>query len=354
MGKQYSMADKRRPSKVFSWVFVALLIVTALAPIPAYFMADNAHAQASGEQETNERANFWRAVREGADGYSAVKGPETNVLIQNGGENWRMVRNGPVATYGTWILAGMVLAVLVFFVLFGRVKLEHGRAGYTVERWGMFDRVLHWFTAISFLILAITGLSLLYGRSILIPYIGKDAFALYAGFAKDLHNYLGPFFAVSLIVELLKWMRHNFPRLVDLIWLLKGGGLINQASHPSAGRMNAGEKIWFWLLFWFGLAIVATGFVLNFPGYGQTREIMQYAHLIHVAAGIVLTAVALGHIYIGSVGTEGALEGMTTGRVDVEWAKQHHDLWYQDLLDEGVQPDKTPDVPQHNRSPHTA
>ena len=346
--KQKSKVGQRR--KYTSWTLIAMLLTIVLAPLPAYFFSDQAAAQAQTNQETNQRSEFWRAVRQGETGYSSIKGTDSNVLIQNTGQNYRNVRNGPIATYGSWAIAGMIALIVVFFILFGRVKLENGRAGYTVERWGLFDRTLHWFTAISFIILAITGLSLLYGRAILIPYMGKDGFAMYAGFAKDLHNYLGPFFAVSFVIQLLKWMKHNFPRLVDLIWFFKGGGLIGGA-HPSAGRMNGGEKLWYWLLFWFGLALVASGFVLNFPGYGQTREIMQYGQIIHLVAALVLIAVAIGHIYIGTLGTEGALEGMTTGRVDVEWAKQHHDLWYEELIRDGVQPDKTPDVPSPDHMP---
>ena len=348
--KQKSKAGQRR--KYTSWTLIAMLLTIVLAPLPAYFFSNQAAAQAQANQETNQRSEFWRAVRQGETGYSSIKGTDSNVLIQNTGQNYRNVRNGPIATYGSWAIGGMIALIAVFFILFGRVKLENGRAGYTVERWGLFDRTLHWFTAISFIVLAITGLSLMYGRAVLIPYMGKDGFAMYAGFAKDLHNYLGPFFAVSLVIQLLKWMKHNFPRLVDIIWMFKGGGLIGGA-HPSAGRMNAGEKIWYWILFWFGLALIASGFVLNFPGYGQTREIMQYGQIIHLVAALILIAVAIGHIYIGTLGTEGALEGMTTGRVDVEWAKQHHDLWYEELIRDGVQPDKTPDVPSSEHMPRT-
>lgn len=336
------IAARRRRKKVALWSLFVLLAAVLAAPFTAYLLPEDVLAQTA--QETNERANFWRAVRQGERGYSAVKGPEADVLINNEGQNWRALRNGPVAYYGAWAILGMLGLIIVFYILRGRVRIDGGREGMTVERWTLFDRALHWYTAILFIVLALTGLSLLYGRALLIPYIGKDMFALYASIAKDLHNYLGPFFAVGLVLELLKWIRYNFPTFTDIVWFFKGGGIIGYA-HPSAGRMNAGEKVWFWLLFWFGLALIASGFVLNFPGYGQTREIMQYSQLIHLVAGLVLIAVAIGHIYIGTLGTEGALEGMVTGRVDTEWARQHHDKWYDDLLHKkGVQPVKTPDT----------
>lgn len=324
-----------------------MLLAVAVAPFSGLLLTDSALAQTESAAPAgdNPRSNFWRAVREGSGGYTAVQGPEAGILIQNSGENWRMLREGPVFEYGMYILLGMLGLIVLFYLLFGRARLDGGREFMTVERWSLFDRTLHWFTASLFIVLAITGLSLLYGRYVLIPYIGKDAFAAYAAVAKDLHNYLGPFFAVSLVIELLKWMRHNVPKWVDIVWLFKGGGLIGRA-HPSAERMNGGEKIWYWLLFFVGLVLVASGFVLNFPIFGQTRADMQLAQLIHVATAFVLMAVAMGHIYIGTLGTEGSLEGMVTGRVDTRWAKQHHDIWYQQLLDKGVKPVPTPQSAQ--------
>lgn len=345
MNKVKLAVSRRAVKAVFGSVVLILLLAMAL-PFAGLWLADGqAWAQNAAEPAgaTNERSNFWRAVRGGTEGYTAVKGPETNVLIQNGGENWRYLRTDVIIQYGGYVILGMIGLIVIFFILFGRVKLVHGREGMTVERWSLFDRTLHWYTAILFIILALTGLSLVFGRTLLIPYIGKDAFAAFAQVAKDFHNYLGPFFAVGLVLELLKWMRHNVPRWVDVVWFFKGGGLIGRA-HPSAGRMNGGEKVWYWLLFFVGLALVASGFVLDFPGYGQTRADMQLAQLVHVVGAIVLTAVALGHIYIGTLGTEGSLEGMVTGRVDTEWAKQHHDLWYDELLAQGVQPVKTPET----------
>ena len=345
MNSKNSMLGKSGLGVILLSILLILAVTIAL-PFTGALLEGQAWAQNAAETnaESNERSNFWRAVRQGVEGYTAVKGPEANVLIQNGGENWRYLRTGVVIEYGSYVILGMIGLIVVFFILFGRVKLAHGREGMTVERWSLFDRTLHWYTAILFIILTITGLSLLFGRELLIPYIGKDAFAAYAQIAKDVHNYLGPFFAVGLIIELLKWMRHNVPRWVDVVWFFKGGGLIGRA-HPSAGRMNGGEKVWYWLLFIVGLALIGSGFVLDFPGYGQTRADMQLAQLIHVVGSVILISVALGHIYIGTLGTEGSLEGMVTGRVDTEWAKQHHDLWYDELLAKGVLPVKTPETP---------
>lgn len=340
------MNDTKRATirrRALGWLLAVGAALLLAAPL-GLLLTGNALAQGDGAAPSwnNPRADFWQAVRGGVRGTTTVHGPETNVLIQNGGENWRLLREGPVMQYGTWILLGMLALIVLAFILFGRARLQGGREHQTIERWSLFDRVLHWYTAILFIILALTGLSLLFGRSLLIPYIGKDAFAAYAALAKTLHNYLGPFFAVGLVLELLKWLRHNLPRSIDLIWLLRLGGLLGRG-HASAGRLNGGEKIWYWLLFFGGLALIASGLVLDFPIFGQTRADMQLAELVHVACGIILMAVALGHIYIGTLGTEGALEGMVSGHVDTRWAKQHHDLWYEELLARGVKPVRTPD-----------
>ena len=350
-----SNTDKSLPKQYRYRIFLAcsifvLLTTAILVPVSGYLLSATAVAQT--EQEANERANFWRAVRQGVEGYTAVQGQETNVLIQNGGENWRALRNGPAKTFGGWILAAMLLAIVLFFLIVGRARLQRGRSGMTIERWTLFERILHWYTASLFIILAITGLSLFYGRSIMIPIMGKDVFAAYAGFAKDAHNYLGPFFAAGLALEIILWIRHNIPKGYDFTWFAKGGGLVGN-HHPHAGRMNGGEKVWFWLLATVGVALIASGFVLDFPNYGQTRETMQLAHLLHVAFGIILMAVALGHIYIGTLGTEGSIEGMVTGRVDTEWAKQHHDLWYDQQIEKGAQLERAQQTPPSGAHPRS-
>ena len=324
--------SRRRRAAV--WILLAMVLAVPLAPLSGLLLMGEP-AQAQVDEGENQRANFWRAVRQGNAGYTAVQGQETNVLIQNGGENWRSLRNGPVKFYGSILLIVMLVTIFGYHAIKGGARIHGGRSGLTVERWSVFERTIHWYTASLFLIMMVTGLSLLFGRYALIPVIGKDAFSAYATFAKSLHNYLGPFFALGLTIEILMWIRFNFPKKEDFEWFAKGGGIVGNG-HPHAGRMNGGEKLWFWILCSFGVAMVVAGFVLNFPNYGQTRETMQFAHLIHVAAGMVVTAVALGHIYIGTIGSEGSLEGMVTGRVDTNWAKQHHDLWYEELLEKGV------------------
>ncbi|MGR9100242.1 MAG: formate dehydrogenase subunit gamma [Gammaproteobacteria bacterium] len=275
-------------------------------------------------------ADGWRKIREGAAGYSAVKGQETGVLIQGSGQNWRRLRNGPVATYGGWLLALTAAGLGCFFMIRGQVKLNRPRSGEMIVRWSLAERLLHWFTATVFLILMLTGFSLLYGRALLIPLVGHANFSGYAGLAKAAHNYLGPLFIAGLLLMFAAWAKDNLPRAVDIEWFKAFGGLIGDR-HPPAGRMNGGEKAWFWLLMVAGFAVSLTGLALDFTQFGQDRWLLQISHLVHAVSALLLSAGALGHIYIGTIGTEGAYEGMKKGKVDATWAQQHHDLWYEEI-----------------------
>jgi formate dehydrogenase subunit gamma len=314
-----------------------LLVLLSLFFTPALFAhgGGDDHAPTpraeKAENPVNPRADLWRQVREGERAYSAVKGVETNVYIENGGQNWRRLRNGPVATYGAAALIGTVAALAAFFAWRGPLRLNAPPSGVRIPRWSRLERAVHWVTTIAFLWLALTGLLLLFGRAALIPLIGHEKFSPLAEWAKLTHNYVGPLlFLPGLVWMIGLWLRPNLPNRVDWAWFKAFGGMIGDA-HPSAGRMNGGEKAWFWLLTGTGLAVCASGLLLDFPFWMPFRELLQNAHLLHVGAALLLLAVTLGHIYIGSIGTEGALEGMTTGSVDETWVRQHHDLWLEEM-----------------------
>lgn len=330
-------ARARRYKRIVLWSIAIILVGSMVLPLGSYVYTGIQSAHAQAVEDSNPRANFWRAVREGDRGYTAVQGQETDVLVQNGGQNWRQLRNGPIATIGGWVLFGIVLVIALFFGLKGPVPLDNGRSGRTVERWSAASRVLHWYTAILFIILAVTGLSLLFGRAVLIPLLGPAGFAAWADVSIGLHNYSGPAFSIGVVLILVFWARHNLPAKGDWSWLVQGGGLLGKGKHPPAGRINAGEKIFtYGAMLTVGVAVVATGYILDFPNYGQTRELMQTASIIHAITSIIWIALMLGHIYLGSVGVEGALEGMSTGRVDENWAKQHHSLWYEEARRQGT------------------
>lgn len=318
-----------------AWWVMLIGLVLMTAPLAGFLFTANAVAEApAAQQQDNPRAAFWREVRESSPGYTSVTGPyATNVLIQNGGENWRSLRQGPIATYGALILAVVVVGVLGIFIFKGPDRLHGEPSGVRILRWTMTDRMVHWYTAILFIILAITGLSLLYGRAVLIPVIGKEAFAAYAALAIDAHNYLAVFFMAGLAVMILLWMKKNIFTRDDIAWF-KAGALFAK-EHVPAPFTNGGEKIWYWLLAISGIAISVSGFYLLFPNLGFERSTMQVAYVVHVAGAIIAIAGSLGHMYLGSVGVPGSLEGMTGGYVDATWAKQHHGLWYEDVKEGG-------------------
>jgi formate dehydrogenase subunit gamma len=328
------------------WSLLIILVGAMVLPLSGYLYTALAQdgggvgtggASAGVEwNEDNPRTETWEAVRRGVSGYTAVPGQEAGVLIQNGGQNWRQLRNDGVASIMPWVMLASLVAIAAVFLLTGRHKLHEPRSGRVVLRWRLWERVLHWTVATLFIVLAITGLSILFGRAVLIPVLGTEGFAVWAGIAMNLHNYVGPVFTVCLAVMVLAWIWFNFPNRTDLQWFKAGGGFLKNR-HAPAGKANGGEKVWFWIVFLLGGGLVCvSGLVLDFPNFGQSRETMQLANLIHGTAAILWIAIFFGHAYIGTLGTEGALEGMTTGYVSSEWARQHHDEWYEKVKDREV------------------
>lgn len=327
---------KRVHVKIMLWSILLIAVGAMVAPLGGYLFVELASAQNATFEQVNPRSETtWRSVREGTQGISTVQSPEAGILIHNGGENWRQIRNGLVANVMPWVLAAAVIAITLAYLIGGRNRLDHRPSGQVVLRWKLWERVLHWTTATLFIVLSITGLSLLFGRAVLIPILGPAGFAAYAEVAMMSHNYVGPFFAACVAAMALAWAWHNVPNKTDWEWFKAGGGVFG-GKHPSAGRMNGGEKVWFWFVVLVGGIVCITGVVLDFPIWGQTREIMQQATLVHAVAAILWIGLFLGHAYIGTAGTEGAIDGMATGYVSVEWAKQHHDLWYEDVKDQAM------------------
>jgi formate dehydrogenase subunit gamma len=336
MSSSSSLAKRK---KMMLMTGVIMLLAIFLLPMTGYISTGFASAEQQAES-TNPRADYWRIVRDNTNGYSAVKGRETKELIQGSGENWRQLRNGPIATYGSWMLIFTLAVLILFYSWRGKVELTHPRTGETVERWTLNERRLHWFTAGFFVILAITGLSLFYGRAVLIPLFGHTGFSTYAAIAKWAHNIIGPLFMIGLLLMIVNWYSNNFFNKVDLEWFKQFGGMIGD-NHPSAEKLNGGEKAWFWTLATAGVALCISGLVLDFPNFDQEREVIQLSHLIHVLTALVMIAFSFGHIYIGTIGTEGALEGMVSGQVDTAWAEQHHNLWLESLEEEQATKSKT-------------
>jgi len=312
---------------------VALLILCVLGMI--YYW------QAMGADMSNPHANFWRTVRHGVPGFMTAPSGEHSILIQNNGENWREVRNGVIMRFSQIIPVAALLAMGLFYAFVGKDRLEKPRSGQMIERYTFGERVLHWYTAAAFIIMALTGLSILLGRLVFLPIFGHWIISWFLQTAKVLHNYCGPFLLVGIFLEIVIWFRYNIPTKQDLGWFRNMGGMLG-GPRPHTGKINGGEKGWFWLVLFFGVAVGITGVILDFPVWGQTRLTMQVVHIIHVSLAVLFVTASFGHIYVGTIGAEGVFEGMWTGYVDGVWAEQHNDLWYEKKIGEkGERPEIT-------------
>ena len=271
--------------------------------------------------------------------YASIPGRETNRLIQAEGREWRAFRNGPVTMYAGWLIAFTFLAIVVFYLVKGPMKLHGQPTGRLIERFNAVERVTHWTMAISFTLLALSGVVILWGKHIILPWLGYAGFSWVLILSKNLHNFLGPLFIFSLAVLFLLFVKDNFIKRVDIEWLKKAGGMLGGPEMPS-GRFNGGEKIWFWLATMIlGVLISATGLILDFPNWNQAREVMQIANVLHAVGAVFFICGAMGHTYLGTLGMPGAYDAMRHGYVDEEWAKEHHSLWYEEVK-EGKRPER--------------
>ena len=292
-------------------------------------------------QQPYNNAPVWQNARGAVAGTTSIPAPEAGVLIQDGGQEWRALRNGWFSVIGGWALVAMMLLIGGFYAWKGTIQLHAAPTGRLIERFTLLERMSHWATAISFVVLAISGLILAFGKTLLIPVIGFWLFSWIAILAKNLHNFLGPLFIVSCVITFVMFVRDNFPKAVDFKWMVNFGGLIN-GKHVPSEKFNAGEKIWFWGgLMTLGIVVGVSGLVLNFPNFGQTRALMQLANLVHLTGAVLFMLGALGHIYMGTLGMAGALSAMKTGVVDEAWAKEHHEIWYDDVKSGKVPANRT-------------
>ncbi|MEM1351873.1 MAG: formate dehydrogenase subunit gamma [Pseudomonadota bacterium] len=298
---------------------------------------------------------LWRALRfDTADVTTQVQHPAATVLIQDTGMWWLQFREGPLATYGSWLLLGTIGALVLFYLIRGRIRIDGEKTGRTITRFKSIERFAHWLLAGSFIILGITGLIVLLGRKFIIPAFGPEAFATVALASKWIHNNISWAFMLAIVMIFVLWVVHNLPDRTDINWLLKGGGIFG-GGHPPAKKFNAGQKLIFWSVIILGGSISASGLSLLFPfelpmfaatfeklnaiglpqlvGLGELNTNlaphteMQYAQLWHAIVSFVLMAIIIAHIYIGSVGMEGAYDAMGSGEVEEQWAREHHSLW---------------------------
>ena len=300
-----------------------------------------------GKVQPGNNAPMWQQVGQGVTGYSSLplsQAPEAGNLIQkfvqypgsrltNAGEAWRQVRNNYLIPYGGSLLLIVLGAIALFYWRKGTLELHGQETGRKIERFTPFERSAHWANAIAFVALAVSGLVMAFGKFFIQPVIGLTLFGWLTYALKNIHNFAGPLFAVSLVIVIITFVRDNLPRAEDITWILKGGGLLSGQEVPSH-RFNAGEKLLFWGgVFFLGLIVVASGLVLDklVPGLVYERATMQISHMVHATATVLMMAMFMGHIYMGTIGMRGAYSAMRDGHVDETWAREHHELWYNDI-----------------------
>jgi formate dehydrogenase subunit gamma len=321
---------------------LAIVAAGAVAQTPA-----PTDAQQQQERQTTQPGNnapVWRDVKSGEKNYTSIQGRETGVLIQpparfpgqsamaTAGEAWRNFRNGPVTFYGGWLVVLVVAAILGFYAWKGPVKLHEPPTGRQLRRFSAFEMTVHWSAAISFCVLGISGLIMLFGKHVLLPVIGYTLFAWLTALGKNLHNFIAPLFIVSVVVMIFMWLRDNLPRAYDWQWFRRAWAWFARSEHIPSGRFNAGEKIWFWGGVILLSAFVAwSGLILLFPNFDQTRAVMQDAWSVHAIAALIYICMSLGHIYMGTIGVAGAYGNMRNGYTDETWAKEHHEIWYNEV-----------------------
>lgn len=323
---------------------------TGAGEAPAGFVApadpqpDETNAQRSRSQPGNN-APFWRAVRDSGvqAGVSTVPTAEAGVLIQpfvqypgsrvtTAGEAWRQVRNQWIIPYGGALVLIAIVALALFYLKVGPLGGKIPDSGRKVERFSPFERAAHGVNALAFVVLAVSGVIMAFGQYFLLPILGATVFGWLAYAMKNLHNFAGPLFALSLLIVILTFARDNLPRPGDWNWLKTFGGMLGKQEVPSH-RFNAGEKVVFWCgVFGLGIVVVVSGLAMDMllPGLAYTRGQMQIAHMVHGVATALMLALFLGHIYMGTIGTRGALDGMRSGMVDESWVQEHHEQWYDD------------------------
>ena len=312
---------------------LAALLMGAAAPV----LAQTAPRAPSMAEEMEVQALLRGSQIQGR---ITIPDDKAATLIQPVGLEWRDFHNYTLAWGGGVAVLGMLAILTVFRLTKGRIPIEGGRSGRTLLRFNVLERGNHWMVASCFIILGLSGLNLTFGRHILLPIVGPEAFTAISQWGKYAHNFLAFPFTLGLVIMLLIWVKDNIPNARDIAWFKAGGGLIGN-EHPAAGRFNGGQKMVFWITVLGGAVVAVSGYLLVFPFFFTGMEGMQLSHIIHSLLSVLMIAAMLAHIYIGSVGMDGAFDAMGTGQVDLNWAKQHHGLWAQEELAKGrtaVQP----------------
>jgi formate dehydrogenase subunit gamma len=305
---------------------VGLVLSLALA-------APQAQAQVNPTQQSVTEDSLFEALGTGDYVAGRISIPDQNAgfLIKPGNKGWAALQGDTLHQLSIWSVIGMIVILTLFYLIRGKIRIDSGRSGRKILRFNGIERFAHWTLASTFIILALTGLNIIIGKTVILPLVGEAAFGTLSAWGKIAHNFLAWPFMVSLVLVLVLWVVHNIPNRVDAAWMAQGGGLLQKGVHPPAKKFNAGQKFIFWSVILGGAALSYTGFMLLFPAQAGTPADWQFYQTIHALTAAVLSAIVIAHIYIGSVGMEGAFDAMGSGEVDENWAREHHSLWVEEV-----------------------
>jgi formate dehydrogenase subunit gamma len=307
---------------VFAWLVLAGLV--SLAPPVFAQQPSSVNPTASSVQEDKLLEQFRRI-----QGRGSIPDAKSYVVEQPAGRDWRQFHEVTLRWIGAIAILGMLVLLVGFYAYRGTIAIDSGRSGRTLTRFNGVERFTHWLTAGSFVILALTGLNITFGKPLLLPLMGPELFSKFSVGAKYVHDYLSFPFVLGLILIFALWVRDNVPGQIDLEWLKKAGGFLSH-EHPPAPRFNAGQKAVFWVVILTGAAVAVSGYYLIFPFYAAGIAGMQTAEIVHGVLAVLFVAAMLAHIYIGTIGMEGAFDAMGSGEVDLNWAREHHSLWVEE------------------------
>ena len=320
----------KRLARICSFIIIAFAILTMIAVTPGLAQqlgpdgAPNPTASVASEQKLLQQSPR-------IEGQIAQPNERERVLMQPAGRQWDYFHEVLLHWLGAIVILGMIAALAAAYLIVGRLRISKGRSGQKVRRFNAFERFSHWLTAISFVVLGLTGLNITFGKLLLLPVIGPEAFSSESQIAKYTHNFVSVSFVIGLVLIVAIWIKDNIPQKVDIEWIKQGGGFI-KSKHAPSGRFNPGEKLVFWFALGGGVAVIISGYLLIFPFYVTNIAGMQLAQIVHAVVAVLFIAVIIAHIYIGTLGMEGAFEAMATGDVDLNWAKEHHDVWLEEQL----------------------
>ena len=320
-------------------VTIVLMLIGVAVPVFAQKLGPDG-APNPDASVTNQRMLLEQAPR--IQGRIDIPDVKASVLMQPAGRTWDYFHEVLLHWGGAIVIVGTIAFLAVAYLIIGRIRIAAGRSGQKIVRFKTFERFSHWLTAVSFVVLGLTGLNITFGKILLLPLVGPETFSDISQIAKYLHNFASFAFVAGLVLIAAIFFRDNLLARVDVEWVKQGGGFI-KSRHAPAGRFNLGEKMVYWLSVAAGIAVSASGLLLLFPFYGTNIADMQLAQVAHAIIAILFIALILAHIYIGTLGMEGAFEAMGTGEVDLNWAREHHDRWLAEQLEgEGSRPSAAP------------